>query len=54
VPSIFLTAAYFYTSFTRLGLTEPAGYRWIRYGPDLVLVNLATGRVEDVAHGVFF
>ncbi|MEJ0065348.1 MAG: RcnB family protein [Caulobacteraceae bacterium] len=31
----------------------PPGSRWVRYGPDLLLVNLTTGRVEDTAYGVF-
>jgi Ni/Co efflux regulator RcnB len=54
VPAIFLTNTYYYDSFLRLGLEPPPpGYRWIRYGPDLLLVNLSTGRVDDVAHGVF-
>jgi Ni/Co efflux regulator RcnB len=30
-----------------------AGYQWIRYGPDLFLVDIATGNVVDVRYGVF-
>ena len=55
LPALFLTAAYFYDAFAALGLDPPPpGYRWVRYGPDLLLVNLSTGEVEDVAYGVFY
>ena len=55
LPPIFLTAPYFYDQYTPLGLgPPPPGYRWIRYGPDLLLVNLVTGRVADVVDGVFY
>jgi Ni/Co efflux regulator RcnB len=30
-----------------------AGYQWVRYGPDLLLVDIATGQVVDVRYGVF-
>jgi Ni/Co efflux regulator RcnB len=54
LPAIFLSATYYYDGYASLGLSPPPpGYRWVRYGPDLVLVNLATGRVADVAYGVF-
>jgi Ni/Co efflux regulator RcnB len=55
LPSVFLTSAYFYDDYAPLGLAPPpAGYRWVRYGPDLLLVNVYTGRVADVADGVFY
>jgi hypothetical protein len=54
LPAIFLSAAYYYDSYVTLGLyAPPLGYRWVRYGPDLLLVNMTTGRVADVAYGVF-
>jgi Ni/Co efflux regulator RcnB len=31
----------------------PKGYRWVRYGPDLLLVNVRTGRISDVIYGAF-
>jgi hypothetical protein len=55
LPSVFLSSAYFYDGYAALGLAPPpAGYRWLRYGPDLLLVNVFTGRVADVVDGVFY
>jgi Ni/Co efflux regulator RcnB len=55
LPPIFLTAPYFYDGYATLGLSPPpAGYRWVRYGPDVILVNVSTGRVADVVDGVFY
>jgi Ni/Co efflux regulator RcnB len=54
LPAVFLTSAYFYDSYAVVGLPPPVpGARWVRYGPDLLLVDLATGQVLDVAYGVF-
>jgi Ni/Co efflux regulator RcnB len=36
-----------------LAAPEP-GFQWVRYGPDLLLVNVTTGQVVDVAYGVFY
>ena len=55
MPALFLATRYFYDNVAPLGLQPPPpGYRWVRYGPDLLLVNLRTGIVEDVAYGVFY
>lgn len=55
LPALFLSAQYFYDDVGPLGLqVPPPGYRWVRYGPDLLLVNLRTGEVEEVANGVFY
>jgi Ni/Co efflux regulator RcnB len=55
IPAVFLAPPYFYASVALAGLSAaPPGYRWVRYGTDLLLVDMATGRVEDVAYGVFF
>ncbi len=54
-PRIFLTRTYFYTGWAPIGLPAPgAGFAWVRFGPDLVLVNLRTFRVRDVVYGVFY
>lgn len=54
-PPLFLTPAYFYADWMALGLTPPPpGCQWVRYGPDLVLVNVATGQVLDVVYGAFY
>jgi Ni/Co efflux regulator RcnB len=37
-----------------LGLiAPPANFQWVRYGPDLMLVNILTGNVVDIQYGVF-
>ncbi|HEY1900531.1 MAG TPA: RcnB family protein [Steroidobacteraceae bacterium] len=55
LPSVFLTDAYFYDNYATLGLAPPpAGYRWVRYGPDVLLVDVRSGRIADVVDGVFY
>jgi Ni/Co efflux regulator RcnB len=55
LPAVFLTPPYFYADFAVVGLAAPApGYAWVRFGPDLLLVNLQTGIVDDVVYGVFY
>ncbi|MGD0333479.1 MAG: RcnB family protein [Xanthobacteraceae bacterium] len=55
LPPLFLVPAYFYADWAALGLVAPeAGFQWVRYGPDLLLVNATTGQVVDAAYGVFY
>ncbi|HML08367.1 MAG TPA: RcnB family protein [Xanthobacteraceae bacterium] len=55
LPAIFLTQVYWYADWAALGLAPPrAGFQWVRYGPDLLLVDVNTGQVVDVAYGVFY
>jgi len=55
LPSLFLAAPYYYEDWRMLGIDQPPpGRRWVRYGPDLLLVNLRTRRVEDVITNVFY
>jgi Ni/Co efflux regulator RcnB len=55
LPPVFLSAPYFYDGYATLGLAPPpGGYQWVRYGPDLLLVNVHTGRIADVVDGVFY
>jgi hypothetical protein len=55
LPPVFLASAYYYGNWAAVGLTAPPpGYQWIQYGPDLLLVELATGRVVEVAYDVFY
>ena len=54
LPSIFLSQAYYYDNYYNAGFgSAPRGYRWVRYGPDLLLVNLRTRRIADVIYNVF-
>ena len=55
LPALLFAPAYFYGAWAALGLeAPPPGYAWVRYGPDLLEVNLGTGEVEDVVYGVFY
>ena len=55
LPPLFLERSYWYADWAALGLPPPQpGYEWVRYGPDLLLVEIDTGRVVDVAYGVFY
>ena len=55
LPPLFLVRDYWYADWAALGLAPPApGFQWVRYGPDLLLVNVTTGQVVDVAYGVFY
>ena len=55
LPLVFLSSAYAFGDYAALGLdVPPYGYEWVRYGPDVVLVQLRTGRIVDVVYGVFY
>ena len=54
LPPIFLAPQYYYSDWATLGLDPPPpGAQWVRYGPDLLLVDIATGNVIEVVPGVF-
>jgi Ni/Co efflux regulator RcnB len=54
LPRVYLVPGYYYRGYGALGLAAPPpNYQWIRYGPDLLLVSLATGNVVDIRYGVF-
>jgi Ni/Co efflux regulator RcnB len=48
----FYGSRYYITDYSMYHLQAPHGrwLRWIRYGNDLLLVNVRTGRVMDVVH----
>jgi hypothetical protein len=55
LPALFLSQAYWYADYASLGFEAPPwGYQWVRYGPDLLLVQISTGRVVDAEYGVFY
>ena len=55
LPPLFLAPAYYYADWAALGLPPPQpGFQWVRYGPDLLLVNVETGQVVDVVYGAFY
>jgi Ni/Co efflux regulator RcnB len=52
LPAALIAAPFYFSDYDALGLRRPPpGYRWVRYGPDVVLVNERTREVEDVAYG---
>jgi Ni/Co efflux regulator RcnB len=54
LPGLFLTNTFFWNDWAMLGLpAPPPGFRWVRWGPDLVLVQVSNGRIVDIAYGVF-
>jgi Ni/Co efflux regulator RcnB len=55
LPSLFLSSSYYYNDYNTLGVGQPPlGYRWVRYGPDLLMVSTRTGRIADVIYGAFY
>lgn len=55
LPRLFVAQHYYYDDWWQMGLEPPPpGYRWVRYGPDLLLVNVRTRRVADVIYGAFY
>jgi Ni/Co efflux regulator RcnB len=47
----FYASRYFVADYSRRGLHQPGRFqRWVRYGDDLVLVNVRNGRVIQVLH----
>jgi hypothetical protein len=54
LPPLFLAPAYYYADWAAMGLPPPdPGFQWVRYGDDLLLVNVNTGEVVDVIYGAF-
>ena len=55
LPPLFLSPDYYYADWAALGLDPPPpGDQWVRYGPDLLLVEMDNGQVLDVIYGAFY
>jgi hypothetical protein len=53
-PLFWSTPTYYYADWATMGLPPPdPGYQYVEYGPDLLLVNVATGQVVQVFPGAF-
>jgi hypothetical protein len=53
-PLFWSTPTYYYTGWADMGLPPPdPGFQYVEYGPDLLLVNVATGEVVQVFPGAF-
>jgi Ni/Co efflux regulator RcnB len=54
LPQVFLLPVYFYPDWAVIGLDPPPpDCAWVRYGPDLLLANIATGEVIDTIYDAF-
>jgi len=54
LPRAFWASQYIIGDYWLFALeVPPAGYEWVRYGPDAILVNVATGQILQVEYGVF-
>jgi Nickel/cobalt transporter regulator len=55
LPPLFLAPQYYYSDWATLGLDPPPpGAQWVRYGPDLLMVDIATGNVIESVPGAFY
>jgi Ni/Co efflux regulator RcnB len=55
LPHEFMSPRFRFNDWRRMGVgAPPPGRRWVRQGPDLLLVNIHTRRVEDVIFNAFF
>lgn len=55
LPRAFRHAAYIIAHYAVYGLdAPPPGYEWVRYGPDVVEVNEASGQIVEEVPGVFY
>ena len=55
LTGLFLADRYYFNDYNRFGLYRPPyPYRWVRYGPDLILVNSRNGRIYDVIYNAFY
>jgi hypothetical protein len=55
LPPLFLAPDYYYPDWAALGLEPPPpGCQWVRYGPDLLLVDMNSGQILDTAYDVCY
>jgi len=54
LPRAYWLPDYFITDYVDYGLDPPPDdFEWIRYGPDILLINQDTGEIAQVIYGVF-
>jgi Ni/Co efflux regulator RcnB len=55
LPSLLFASQFWFNDWGMAGVgAPPPGRRWVRSGPDLLLVNIRTRRIEDVIFDVFW
>jgi Ni/Co efflux regulator RcnB len=51
LPRSLIIAPFVIANWTQYGLVQPPdGFEWVRYGPDVLLVDPATGQIADAAY----
>ncbi|HEX5181720.1 MAG TPA: RcnB family protein [Allosphingosinicella sp.] len=54
LPLLFLIPSFFIYDYDDYGVAPPPyGYQWVRYGPDMLLVDTVNGQVVDAVYGAF-
>ncbi|MEJ1970647.1 MAG: RcnB family protein [Rhizomicrobium sp.] len=54
LPRVYWIDDYYVNDYADYGLDEPPpGFAWLRYGPDLVLLDQDSGEIEQVVPGAF-
>ncbi len=54
LPRAYWVSQYVLADYWLFGLeVPPAGYEWVRAGPDALLVNIVTGEILQAEYGVF-
>jgi Ni/Co efflux regulator RcnB len=55
LPRLFLNPMYYFTGYDEFGFGPPPfGEQWVRYGPDLLLVDIDSGEIDYVIYGAFY
>lgn len=54
LPAVYWSPDYFIEDYGWYGLAPPdPGLAWIRYGPDILLIDLGSGAIVDIVYGAF-
>jgi Ni/Co efflux regulator RcnB len=54
LPRNYIVRDYYIDNYTDYGLAAPPDdYQWVRYGPDILLVDTDTGEIAQVVYGAF-
>jgi Ni/Co efflux regulator RcnB len=55
LPRAFWAREYYFYDYAAFGLDAPGpGLQWVRYGPDLLLISLATGAIVQTVYGAYY
>ena len=55
LPAVFWSADYYIYDYDDFGLDmPPPGFQWVRYGPDLLLIDLSDGEIAQVVYGAYY